>query len=430
MSCNGFARPDPLEVLFHESAVGRELDAFQRVRVSEPVTLFDHSNQYDTTPLLWETKLNVAGNVVHAPNQSAVTLSTAGNAADYAIRQTRAYHRYQPGKSQMVRLTRLFGAGVDPDGVQRAGLFDDDNGLFLQQSRSVGVTTLSFVVRSKTSGAVVDTVITQANWNHDKLDGTGPSGITLDMTKVQHIVIAFEWLGVGGVLFGFDFGNNTVIAHHFQSPNSLTVPYMTTANLPLRNEVRNVTGGGTGGTMVAICNTVISEGGFETERGYPFSVNNGAGAAIAVTTRRAILSIRPKATFNAIVNRGTIGPLHAEIFAQTNPSLYEIVYDPTFTVAAGALTWTSADASSIVEYSVHGDANAGAITAGITVQSGYVPISGIGATQRALAERDLISKMPLVLDIAGANPKALSIVCTSLNLTSDCRGAIGWQEYR
>ncbi|KKL09753.1 hypothetical protein LCGC14_2562720, partial [marine sediment metagenome] len=70
-------------------------DAFDRLRVSNPVTLFDSQFQYDKQPFLWNEDLT-NGTATHLPNESAIDMVADAN-AEIAVRQTRAYHRYQPG---------------------------------------------------------------------------------------------------------------------------------------------------------------------------------------------------------------------------------------------------------------------------------------------------------------------------------------------
>ena len=78
---------------------------------------------------------------------------------------------------------------------QKVGFFDANNGIFFYADG----TTLKIVRRTYTSGAAVDTEISQSSWNGDKLNGTGASGFTLDPTKSNILFIDVEWLGVGSV---------------------------------------------------------------------------------------------------------------------------------------------------------------------------------------------------------------------------------------
>jgi hypothetical protein len=82
---------------------------------------------------------------------------------------------YQPGKSLLALMTFVM-APTQTNLRQRVGYFGANDGLYLEQND----TDVRFVLRKSTSGSVDDTeYVTQANWNVDKFDGTGPSGITI-----------------------------------------------------------------------------------------------------------------------------------------------------------------------------------------------------------------------------------------------------------
>ncbi len=111
--------------------------------------------------------------------------------------QSWEYIPYQPGKGQFHASTFVFGAGVANVTVD-VGSFDLANGVFCRQN---GIYGLQFVKRSSTSGSAVDTVVSRVDWNIDKLDGTGPSGLTIDETKCQILIIDYQFLGMGRVRF-------------------------------------------------------------------------------------------------------------------------------------------------------------------------------------------------------------------------------------
>ena len=389
--------------------------AFGAIRTASTVTLFDSYNEYDTSPLLWEDVLTGGATSAHLPNESSVRLRCATASGDKAVRQTRAYHRYQPGKGQFIRITGLLGAAV-ADVRRRVGYFDASNGLFLEQTGS----GLSIVRRTNTSGTPTDNAVAQVDWNQDKLNGSGPSKIVFDPTKSFHLVTDFEWLGVGRARLGFELGTGEIIwAHHFVSPNVLATPYMTTPNLPIRYEIENTGAQAGNHDLNATCAMIGTEEGFEADRGYPFSAGNGV-TAISVTTRRPVLSIRPKATFNSIVNRGRIDPESIEVHAVSGSLLIELVYGGTLTGAS----FGSVHASSITEF----DVASSAISGGIPVQS-FTVTSGSG-TVAGTRDAELLSRLPLVLDSAGANPIPLSVVATAFTGTVDGRSQLNWREMR
>jgi hypothetical protein len=243
----------PVNVQFYGSA----LDAFGRARFSQPFTLFDSQNRYAKNDDFDEA-LTGSGTVTYVTNESTVELNTTTASGDKVIRQTKRSFSYQPGKSLLTFNTFVMSA-AQPDLRMRVGYFNDQNGVFFDRSGS----TLYFVRRTYVSGAAVDTPVAQIDWNGDKLDGTGDSGLTLDVTKAQILWQDFEWLGVGSVRCGFVIDGQVIICHTFQNANNLTSVYMTTAILPLRYEVENVGSIASNAKLKQICSTVISEGGYE-----------------------------------------------------------------------------------------------------------------------------------------------------------------------
>jgi len=386
-------------------------DSFGRLRVSEPYSLIDTVFQYGTNPLFWQSYFPSGGSITHLPNESAIQLSATTVNGCVLIRQSFDYFRYQPGRSQTLLMTGVMGA-KKTNVTQRLGLFDDSNGLFFEQDG----TNLKIVVRTYTSGSVVNNSINQSSWNIDKLDGTGQSQLQLDMSKAQIFIIDFEWLGVGRIRFGFNINGITYYCHQVLNANSINTVYMTTANLPLRYELRNTGTVASTTIMKQLCSVVMSEGGTK-EYGIMHTASNGA-TAIAVTTRRAILSIRPKTTFNSIVNRGIISPEQFNIFSDSD-IYYEIVHNGTL---GGSPSFTSVSTNSIVEYDVAGTT----VTGGEVIDAGYLPASAGGIQYSFL--NNIFIRLPLSLDINGANPKNLSVVITSLSGTANVRATLKFRE--
>jgi hypothetical protein len=94
-------------------------------------------------------------------------------------------------------------------------------------------TTAEYAIISKTQ----DLKIPQSQWNLDKMDGTGPSGYTLDLTKMQMFYIDYSWYGAGYVRWGFRAADGTVTyCHKLQNNNVNTEAYMRSGNLPARYE--------------------------------------------------------------------------------------------------------------------------------------------------------------------------------------------------
>ncbi len=394
------------------------LDAFGRFRVSETFNTFDIQFNYDLQDLFFEEVATGGGDVTHVANSSAARLTTGGTTSgDGVIFQTQQYFRYQPGKSQFVAWTCILGAKTS-NVRKRIGLFDISNGFFFEQDGS----NFKIVRRTKTSGSVVDNTVNQSSWNIDVLDGTGPSGITLDESKDNIFIIDFQALYAGRIRYGFDFGGQITYFHQEKYANTATVPFVVNANLPFRAEIFNTSTASGTTTFDFTCMGVASEGGFNP-LGIRHSVNTGSTAE-ALTTIEPVLSIRPKLLFNSITNRGQVLPLEVDVLSTAEPVLVELIYKGSLTGAS----FSSADADSTVEF----DVAATAITGGHTIASFHVAAASQGAKQTPdVASKSLISKQTLNLDVAGAVGDILTVAVTSLTgSTTDVYVAIDWLELR
>lgn len=399
-------------------AEDRHIDAFGRLRVSEPVGLWTSEFEHDEHPLYFDKITANNGSVTHLPNESAVSLAVATDNASKAIMQTFEYFRYQPGKSLVIAMTFV----ADPQQTNtdmRIGYFDDNNGVFLELT---GASTINVVRRTKTSGSVVNNRVAQADWNMDKLDGSGVSKVVLDLTKGQLLWIDLQWLSEGLIHIGFDIGGELIYIHEFEGANVLDVPTLTTANLPVRWEIVNTGVGVATKTLTAICSTVFSEGGVDHELGYPFTGGNGVTFRTGIgITAIPIFSVRPAATFNSITNRINVQFTSLDIFAD-DAMLWQFIYKPT--------TITDASFSSPVTHSsVEVDVSGTAITGGVIIASGYIAASNKGGLAAAI---DIRSKLPFYLDSAGTDQsRGFSITVQTLGGTNkQAAGQANWVEAR
>jgi len=239
---------------------GNNLDAFGRLRVSNPLTIFDSKSIMSKNNLFDESTAN-GGTVTYTSNKSTVNLNVTEAAGSTTIRQSKRVMSYQPGKSLLIFNTFVMNAQTE-NLKQKVGLFDGNNGIFFQDTG----TGYQIVRRTYTSGAAVDTEVNQSAWNGDKLNGTGASGFTLNAATSNILFIDIEWLGVGSVRVGFVINGQLITAHTFYNANSLTTVYMQTANLPIRYEInRNGTLAAGTYTLQQICSSCISEGGYSPE---------------------------------------------------------------------------------------------------------------------------------------------------------------------
>ena len=278
------------KITFDDTAI----DSFARLKVANPVTIFDSQHRYKDNGK-FDTLVVNGGTATHDPNESTIKMTIGITAGAKVIRQTRASFAYQPGKSLLVLNTFAMDSGK-ANLTQRVGYFNDSNGVYIEKGGLQGQ-TLYLGLRSSVTGVSLDTRVSQDQWNGDKFDGSGPSGRTIDTTKGNIMWMDVEWLGVGDVRCGFIVDGRPVVAHTFHHENLKSTTYMTTAVLPIRYEIFNGNTAGSGSTLRQICSTVISEGGY-SGRGTKQNAGVGLTAAAgqktlgSASTYYPILSIR------------------------------------------------------------------------------------------------------------------------------------------
>lgn len=237
---------------------GGTVDAFGRLRVSNPYTIFDSQARFAPS-IDYDYVTNTGASTSYNTNQSSVNLTlTSASAGATALAQTKRVFPYQPGKGLLTMQTFVMGA-PQTGLTQRVGYYGAQNGVYLEQAD----TQISFVIRTYTGGTVDNSrYAVQSDWSVDKLDGTGPSGITLDLTKMQILWFDFEWLGSGNLRCGFIINGVYIVCHIFENANIKSTVYIQTAILPLRYEI-TATDSVASANLVQICSTVISEGGYD-----------------------------------------------------------------------------------------------------------------------------------------------------------------------
>lgn len=370
-------------------------DAFNRLRVSEPYTLFDSQNRYEKDPQFDDYISYPAGGGVidYSPLNSSVFLNSG--IGGRVVRQTKRRFPYQPGKSLLILATFRFSEGAaGPESIteQSVGYFDDNNGIFFNQLKTctpmpsvICSSFLSFRLRKNGS----DNIIYQSNWNVDKFDGTGPSGRVLDVEKAQILFINLEWLGVGIVKVGFYVDGVPFVAHEFRHDNQVINTYMQTAILPIRYEA---IGGNTADAAITqICSSVISEGGYSALSEDFVAKQNTEITNITPAAYLPIVSIKMAAGREGAV----ILPNKFEFLPLTNQN-YEVVLlkNPTLTNSTFANTITN---NSNVIY----DTAATALTGGEIVDIKYITASGSAGVQSTAP--DTVYKWALQLGATYSN---------------------------
>ena len=386
-------------------------DAFGRVRVSQPLTLFDSSHRYDDNGL-WNTLSTNGGTATFSPNEGLVDLSVNGANGSQVLRETTKVFSYQPGKSLLVFNTFVM-APAQTGLRQRVGYFGINNGIYIQLSDDI----LSFVERSIVTGSPTESIVPQAAWNADTMDGNGPSGITLDISKAQILFMDIEWLGEGTVRLGFVIDGNFIVCHRFNHANLITSTYITTGSLPLRYEI-SAGVAGIVATLKQVCSTVISEGGYEL-RGLQQAAGTPITSPKALATAGTLypmVSIRLKSTrLDGIVVATAIS-----IIGNTSANYNWQV------LAAGTTTggsWVSAGANSSVEYNLTGTSFAG----GRIIASGYFTATSSTSVSVDILRAALLATQLERNGLTGTTYE-FSLILTAGTNTETAFASMDWEE--
>ena len=403
--------PSPIPI----SIGGTNTDAFGRLRVSQPYTLFDSQQRYAADNQFDTSTVNGAS-TSFLSNESSVLMSVDSTTNSEAVRQSFRSMSYQPGKGLLVLAT--FAMNTPTANIrQRVGYFNTQNGVFFQANG----TTLSMVMRSDslpTPGTPSDIrTVNQADWNGDKLDGTGASGYTLDPSKTQIFWCDFEWLGVGSVRTGFVINGQYIVCHTFNNANEIGSVYMTTAILPVRYEIKNLSNAVTA-SMKQICSTVISEGGYEQYSPSHLARRTTKLSNIQLTFK-PVVSIRLASTaLGAVVVPGRI-----QLLPITSQS-YEVGLFFNSTLTGASWSAVSTDAN------VQMDTSATAMTGGTLVQTDYVSSSGSGGVQPLVDPAGYNWALQLGVSLAGASDVLTLAIRTVDSATpqGECYGTIAFWD--
>lgn len=273
----------------------RFTDVTGRMKVSAHKNVYEADFEYGKQPLRWEELTAGAGVITHLPGQGGVQLSLSAAAGDITIRQSRPYHRYQPGKTMYMSTYVHFGA-ANANQVQRVGFFDDSNGVFFGQGNPAPGSNnpfgMSCNLRSDIGGMPVTISIPLNEWNGDRTFIEN-----INWAVGQMLFIEYAWYGGGGVRFGILIDSQPYILHQVQNSNiqGRTVAWSRTGNLPVRYEQRNI-GASTANTMIHYGVSVLVEGGVDDQRGFTYTYGMALGTptrtVAAATTRFPVLSIR------------------------------------------------------------------------------------------------------------------------------------------
>jgi hypothetical protein len=291
-------------------------------------------------------------------------------------------------------------------------LFDDNNGIFFEDDGG----TYSYVIRSSVTGIVTETRVYRDEWNGEKFDGNGWTGVTADPTKQQMISINYEWYGAGIIQFAWLMKNETVASHTFENSNTNPGVWCSTPFLPIRLEIENVTGVAGTHYIYQGSNSLIQEG--EPEKlGTLLSISNPiTGTTMqSANTFYPIISLRLKSS-----NLGAVMLLRSlQAATDDNTNVYwQLLQNATLTGG----TWVNhPDPNSFMQYNI----TQTAVSGGDDLLSGFV-INGSGA----LVDLDVRAALQLGRSGIGTISDTYTLVCASPNTNKKALAVLNWIEQR
>ena len=403
------------DVLLNEAG----LDGFSRLPVSNPQSLFDAQFTYDLQPLLYEQITNGTGaSISHdATNRMAVMTFASTPTGGKSIMQTFEHFRYQPGKAQQPIITfNMNGAVANCSKFASYGTDTNAYIYYLNESGGSPLHQVGLLSSTNEGNKIYD----QADWNIDKLDGSGKSGITLAEDKEQIFLVDFQALYVGRVRFGFDIGGSVIWVHEINNANETEKPYIATANLPVR--VGMTCAGTVSTTMWFNCNSVISMGGQDETAGYP---NSARAGSIAVPNGSWVhgIAIRPATTYNSIENRSQIVFADINIYNRgNNPVWWRIGVGQALTTPS----FTGVGTYSAFEYDTSGTLSGS--PAYVMLQDEVLATASV----KQSVSRSFATRYPITLNAAGAvrDLGTAELQVYGIGGTSTVDVIINWREIR
>ena len=382
-----------------------------RLKVAPFQTVFFNTFQYGKETDVWDESVVGVGTATHNASSSNVVMEVGSTAGSKVVRQTKQVMRYIPGRPA----TLAFAIRLEAPQVgirRRFGLFNETDGAFFEDDGG----TYSYVIRSSATGITTETRVTRENWNGEKFDGNGYTGVTADATKQQMISINYEWYGAGGVTFNWLMKNETIVSHEFENSNVNDLVWCRSPFLPIRCEIENVTGVAGTHYLYQGSNSLIQEG--EPEKlGTLLSISNAiTGTTMTdANTFYPIISLRLKSSaLQAVMLLRSL-----QAVTNDNTNVYWRLYQNS--TLTGASWVDHPEPNSFMQY----DLTATALSGGTTLLSGFTVAGGA-----SLIDVDDKAALQIGRSGIGTISDTYTLACASPNTNKSVLAVLNWIEQR
>lgn len=331
--------------------------SFGQIRVAQRSVLFENVQAYGLDLRAWAPRTSGAGSVAFDTSSGMTNATVSGASGDVAEISTNTHFPYEPGATSHAIMTLAQSDAGHANQTREWGFGTADDGFFF---RLVG-TDLYVVRRASSSGAATDAnAVLRSSWSGDKLDGTGPSGRTLDLAKINQFEIDYQWLSAGVVRFWIN-GN---LVHTLDLRGAVDLPATRTGQLPLRVTITN-TGASSIATISYVCSVVYMDGG-TTLRFVPGSHSLSAPKTGVGTTFTPVVAFRMAATYLGRPNRKIVLPALARVSNASGRGTVRLIFNPS--VITGG-SWSAVTNAPWVEY----NEGVTSITGGTATPETYLP---------------------------------------------------------
>lgn len=198
--------------------------AFGELLVAQPTPIAQMDFVYGINTVISSNVLYGSNATVNVSNGLLSVTANSQSGSSMAMFRPKKFIKYRSGESTMTRMTGAFTSGAPAQSLQIAGTG------FLEPTSNVLIDGMGFGYQGSVFGVhwfrnSSNTFIPQTSFNYDKLDGKGPSGFTIDPTKINIFQYKFQYLGGGNLFFYVLVSNGRwVLAHMIQNAGTLTSP--------------------------------------------------------------------------------------------------------------------------------------------------------------------------------------------------------------
>ena len=184
-----------------------------------------------------------------------IELAKASGGFQRARLSTRKRFRYQTGRVMRMSVCVQMSQAALPACEKLWGIGDSQDGFFFQILAGGDGDHFRLVHRrSSGDGLVKEIIVPRSEFNHDTMDGDGPSNATIDFTKNCMYLVEWGWYGASSARFyAFVVDDQTtlpasvkkvprgrwVLMHELLIPDSLNAPSLGTPVLPFTIEISN-----------------------------------------------------------------------------------------------------------------------------------------------------------------------------------------------